>query len=104
MGVYPIRCDLAGNDTRGGVVIYHKQDLLVKHRVDLDVPSYTLVLELSIFRKKVFFILSYRKFGQMDDDFKLFSKKLDELMDTINLENPFITIVTGYLNSHHHSW
>ena len=56
-GYIPIRYDLAGNDTHGGVLIYHKQGLSVKQRTDLSIPSYTLVLELSINRKQFFFYL-----------------------------------------------
>ena len=49
-GYTPITSDLIGSDTHGGVLLYHKQNLSVKHRVDLCTPSYTLVLELSINR------------------------------------------------------
>ena len=51
-GYSPIRCDLPGNDTHGGVLIYHKLDLSVKNRADLCSISNTIVLELSISRKK----------------------------------------------------
>ena len=70
----PIRSDLTGSDTHGGVLLYHKQNLSVKHRVDLCTPSYTLVLELSINRKKVFFVHSYRKFGQTKQEANIFTK------------------------------
>ena len=50
-GYTPIRCDLTGNDTHGGVMIYHKNDISVKNRPDLCLTSYTIVLELSISKK-----------------------------------------------------
>ena len=30
-GYYPIRCDLPGNDTHGGVLIYHRSDIFEKN-------------------------------------------------------------------------
>ena len=56
-GYIPIRCDLPGNDTHGGVLIYHRSDISVKNRLDLCDLSNTIVLELSISRKILF--LSY---------------------------------------------
>ena len=99
-----IRYDLVGDDSHGGVIIYHKQDLSAKQRIDLDAPTYTLVLELSICRKKVFFVLSYRKFGQSNEDFLTYSKKFDNLMEKISLETPFCSLITGDYNSHNKIW
>ena len=99
-----IRYDLMGNHTHGGVLIYYKQDLSAIQRIDLDNPTYTLVLELSINRKKVFFVSSYRKHGQTNEEYKIYSTKLDDLMDKISLENPFAIIITGDYNSHNKKW
>ena len=52
-GYIPIRNDLTDNDSHGGVLIYRKADLAVKHRLDIQNYKNTLVLELSISRKKV---------------------------------------------------
>ena len=103
-GYNVIRYDLIGNHTHGGALIYYRQDLSAKQRTDFDVPTYTLVLEMSIYRKKVFFVSSYRKHGQADEDFAIYSKKFDELMEKISLENPFAIIVTGDYNSHNKKW
>jgi len=53
-GYCPIRCDLANNDSHGGVMIYHKENMAVKNRSDLFDHINSLVLELSIAKKKFF--------------------------------------------------
>ena len=53
-GYNPIRNDLPENDSHGGILIYHRDDLGVKHKIDLQNHTNTLVLELSLSRKKVF--------------------------------------------------
>jgi len=65
-----LRNDLPPQDTHGGVLIYHRIDLPVKRRLDLETFSNLLVIELSISKKKVFFVLVYRKFGQTSDEFE----------------------------------
>ena len=75
-----IRNDLPVGDSHGGVMIYHKNDLAVKHRIDIQSLSNTIVLELSISKKKVFFILAYRKFGQSNDECINFEHKIDEMI------------------------
>jgi len=103
-GFTPIRSDLTGTDTHGGALIYHKHNLSVKPRPDLATPSYTLVLELSINRKKVFFIHSYRKSGQTSQEAKTFSNLYDEMIEKIDHLNPYMTLVVGDFNAHHKNW
>ena len=54
-GYCPIKCDLANDDSHCGVMIYHKENMAVKNRSDLFDHTNSLVLELSIAQKKVFF-------------------------------------------------
>ena len=75
-GYCPIRCDLSNGDSHGGVLIYHKENMAVKNRSDLTNYPNSLVLELSVARKKVFFVLVYRKFGQSLTEFNKFIWKL----------------------------
>ena len=103
-GYSPIRCDLPNNDSHGGVLIYHKLDLSVKKRPDLSDLDNTIVLELSISRKKLIFVLSYRKRSQSPSDFIDYSTKFDELLSKINAEVPYCTVVTGDFNSHNNAW
>ena len=74
-GFNAIRNDLPENDSHGGVLIFHRADLGVKHRPDLQNHVNTLVLELSLSRTKVFFVLVYRKFGQTPEEFINFTEK-----------------------------
>ena len=103
-GYTPIRNNLPKNDTHGGVMIYHRADLAAKNRTDLQNHSNTLVMELSIARKKIFFVLVYRKYGQSPDEFKIFIEKFDELMQKIKLEHPYCNIVCGDFNAHFKGW
>ena len=55
--------------------------MAVKNRTDLPTPQYTIILEISINRKKKFFIHSYRKAGQTPAQAKDFANKFDELIE-----------------------
>ena len=103
-GFNSIRCDLLDSHTHGGVFMYYKQDLSAKHRIDLDVPTYTLVLEVNFGRKKVIIVHSYIKFGQSKDEYDDYITKFEELLDTINAENPYCCICVGDLNAHNKKW
>ena len=61
-------------------MIYHKNDLAIKHRTDLQLHTNTLVVEITISRKKDLFILAYRKFGQTAHEFNIFQEKIDEML------------------------
>ena len=63
LGYSAIRFDLIDSDSHGGVIIYHKFNMVVVSRTDFPTPQYTLILEISINRKKAFCIHSYRKGG-----------------------------------------
>jgi hypothetical protein len=76
-GYVPLRNYLEGTDRHGGVLIWHKIGLAVKNRTDILDHSNTLVLELSISRKRSFYILAYRKFNQTNDEINNFIEKLD---------------------------
>jgi len=98
-----IRNDLPDGDSHGGVMIYFKTDLGVKHRLDIQNHSNTLVIEISISRKKFFYVLACRKHGT-PDQFKLFMSKLEETMEQIESENPYCTIICGDFNAHSNDW
>jgi hypothetical protein len=103
-GYTPIRCDLMEGDDHGGVLLYYKNDLSAVQRKDLGAPSYTLVLELSIYSKKVFFVHSYRKYGQNENAYEEYYDKFDKMMALINQSTPYCNIVVGDFNAHHSYW
>ena len=71
-----IRNDMPEGDTHGGVMIYYKDDLAVKHRTDLQLIPNNIVIELSINRKKVIFILAYRNVANLMTKGFYLNKKL----------------------------
>ena len=99
-----IRNDLPPTHSHGGVLIYHRSDLGVKHRTDLQSHTNMIVLELSLARKKVFFVLVYRKFGQSPSEFETFTEKLDNLFSNIEIENPYMVLACGDFNAHSATW
>ena len=86
------------------MLIYHRIDLPVKRRLDLENFSNQLVIEISISNKKVFFVLVYRKYGQNPAEFDDYTLKMDELIKKIDSENSYCTILTGDFNAHHCGW
>ena len=83
--------------------MYHKNDLPVKNRIFLQIPN-TLVAKISISKKKIFFITSYRKPSQSNPEFSTYCEQLDSIFNKIALENPFMTIITGDFNAKHSKW
>ena len=103
-GYLCLRNDLPPLDTHGGVLIYHKIDLRTKRRPDLESLPNLLVAELTISKKKVFFVLVYRKFGQTSEEFDIYITKMNELLSNIESEDPYCTILTGDFNAHLSGW
>ena len=83
-----IRNDLPDNDRCGGVFLYYKNDLPVKNRIDLQFPN-TIVAEMSISRKQIFFITSYRKPSQSDAEFTSHCGQFDNILNKIALAKFF---------------
>ena len=57
----PIRADKADDTRNSGVCLYFQEDLPIKSRNDLAIIPQTVVAEIKLSRKKIFFILSYRQ-------------------------------------------
>ena len=102
-GYTPIRCDLV-DDSHGGVVVYHKNDLAAVNRHDLAFPTNTVVLQLTIDRKKIFFIASYRKCGQTPEQYTTYKLALEQTLEKTSTENPHERILTGDFNAHNSEW
>lgn len=103
-GYNVLRNDLPPQDSHGGVMIYYKNDLPIKRRLDLEGHPNILVAELSISKKKVFFVLVYRKYGQSSDDFSIYIQNLNIILEKIDAENPYCTILAGDFNAHLNAW
>ena len=99
-----IRSDLPTSHSHGGVLLYYKNDLAVKHRTDLQLHSNTIAIQIEISKKKVIFFLVYRKFGQTLQDFDNFHEKIDQMLKNAKKENPHCIILSGDLNAHLKEW
>ena len=90
--------------THGGVMIFHKDDLALRSRQDLETHPNVLVSEITICKKKIFFTVIYRRFGQTSAEFENFINKFDKLCSNIESENPFCSIFVGDFNAHLSDW
>ena len=98
----PIRADSphANNHPQGGVCLYYRENLPLKHRKDLQLLDETIVCEIKLDRtKKLFFILSYRSPSQDTTQTRNYFKNLEKMITKIKLENPAIIVLSGDLNA-----
>ena len=97
----PIRADCkeSGNRPKGGVCLFYKDHVPLKHRPDLQLIDECIVTEIKIKNKKFFYVLLYRSPSQTREVFLDFTKKLNELLDKLASESPFGIILTGDLNA-----
>ena len=97
----PIRSDCIVTDgrPRGGVCLYFKAHIPLKHRPDLELLEECIVCEIIIKHKKFFYILIYRSPNQTPQMLSTFISKLQLLLDKIGSENPLSVILTGDLNA-----
>jgi len=94
------------NNTRtGGVGLLYRSSLSVKVRNDLSFPE-SLVIEILIGKKKVFFSVIYRspanKYGTQK--FNEFLDNFRNLYENIKKEKPYTTYFVGDFNGHSNLW
>ena len=98
----PIRADCpdANNHPKGGVCLYYRQHVPLKHRKDLQLLDETIIVEIKLDRnKKLFFILSYRSPSQDNAQTKNYFKKMEKIILNVKKENPAIIVLAGDLNA-----
>ena len=93
------------NIAHGGVGIFYKNTLPVTPRRDLSFDE-SLVLELKLGRKKIFFTVLYRSpaFQHNTPEFQDFLLNFKTLYSKIKAENPFAIFFTGDFNGHSQLW
>ena len=91
----PFRADKPENSRCGGVCLYYKENLPIKERPDLVPIPEAIVAELKFQRKKIFFVLSYCHPNLTISEFAEYTKSLENIYDSIDKENPTMTIITG---------
>ena len=94
------RSDHPSGDKQGGVRVYFKENLPVKRRKDLEILQETVICEISLGRKKVFFVALYRSPNQSNEDFEEFYHKLQDNLDQIKELKPHCMILMGDFNCH----
>ena len=78
--------------------LFFQKHQSVKRRKDLEITQETVMCEMSIRRKKVFFIAMYRYPNQSIEEFDAFFGRLQETFDIINDSKLHCVIITGDLN------
>ena len=95
----PFRADKAANIRNGGVCLYFKECLPIKQRRDLQKLPETIVAEVMLKRKKIFFVLSYRHPNMSVDEVDVYMGHLEKIHESIQKEKPHVSIFTGDFNS-----
>jgi hypothetical protein len=103
-GYNTFRKDLTDNNTHGGVLLYYRNSLAIKHCPDLEFDPNILVVEVHFGRKKIYLSVLYRRPSQTPEQFRSFSRKFDNLCSVINNKTPYASIYTGDFNAHNNSW
>ena len=88
-----------------GVGLFFKDTLAIKIKDNISFDE-TIVVELMIDHKKIFFTVLYRspsnKVGS--PEFDRFLSNLNTLYDNIKKDNPYVTFLTGDFNAHSELW
>ena len=93
-------CQSANEHKKGGVCLYYKDYVPIKNRPELTTLEETLVCEIKLKNKKVFFILSYRTPSQhLVTDIDTYCAKLETTMNNVSNENPSMIILSGDFNA-----
>ena len=101
----PFRKDNPSGLRQGGDCMYFKENLPIKRRVDLEtLCAEGIVTEITLHRKKIFFVGLYRPPGMSSDDFVLFMQRLELLVDYMRDEKPHCIIFTGDFNFRSQQW
>ena len=95
----PLRADKADNTRNGGVCLYFREDLPIKSRADLAIMPETIVAEIKLNRKKIFFVLSYRHPNIPMAEVKNYISSLENILEMIGKEKPSAIILSGDFNA-----
>ena len=97
------RSDHPTNMKRGGVCLYYKDTLPILC-ADLHILDESIVVKLTLSRKKLFFVVIYRSPSQSSDEFNLFLSRLELVVEHMRLEKPDCIILTGDFNRKTKQW
>ena len=83
---------------QGGVCLYYKDHLPLKHRNDLEFLDESIVVEINLNRKQILFLLAYRSPSQSALEFDNFMNHLSLFYDKATSVKPSCIIITGDFN------
>ena len=100
----PFRADCKSTDAdarpKGGVCFYFKEHMPVVNRPDLALTDETIISEIRLGRKKIFFVLSYRSPSKNTiGDVAAYCSNMKDSLDKIARENPSLVVLTGDFNA-----
>ena len=98
------RSDHPTNRKRGGVCLYYKNTLPIKPRPDLHILDESIVVESTLRRKKLFFVVIYRSPSQSSDEFDISLLRLELVIEHMHREKSDCIIPTGDFNSKTKQW
>ena len=100
-----INANNAANHRHGGVGLFYKNSLPLKVRDDLSFAE-SIVIELKIRRKSIFFTILYRSpaASHNSPEFDKFLNDFKSLYSKINAEKPLAMFFTVDFNAHSMSW
>ena len=103
-------CDVFRNDnprnTRipGEVCLYYKENIPIRCKDGLEIVHETIVTEISLRRRNVFFMVLYRHPNQTSDEFDLFLDRLQSTIDRIKSCTPHCIVITGDFDCRSNQW
>ena len=98
------RSDHPNNVKRGGVCLYFKDSLAIKQRINLQILDECTFSELTIGRKKAFFVVVYRSLSQNAECFYSFLENLELIIQNLKDKRPHCIILTSDFNCRSDSW
>ena len=98
------RNDHPSGNKVGGVCLFFKQNIPIKRRQDLELIQETIDTEISLGRKKIFFVVVYRSPNQSSEEFNIFQESLKVIIGKIKDRKPHCIILTGDFNCRSRQW
>ena len=91
------------NIKRGGVCIYYNISLPLKIK-NIHYLQECINFDIKIKDKLCNFISLYRSPNQCEDDFEWFISNLEYNLDSVMVNNPFLTVILGDFNAKSSHW
>ena len=93
------------SDTKtGGVCVYFREGLAIKHIKDLGSLQKMVLTEIMIARKEILFTTIYRSPSKNSEQFGNFMNKLQIALNRMQSERPHSLILTGDFNCRSTQW